>query len=211
MRFHTSLVNLVCVGAGLASLAACGGKIKYPNYYVLNFRTPIPTASQTKPLPGSVAVREFRAPAFLRGGAIVYRKSGEQLDFYHYHRWAADPRSAVTTAVVQSMEAHGIFQSVHLYDGRETSEYLVTGALDHLEEVDQGHDVLVEAAISARLVDLKTGEVLWTDSVSETTKVENHAMPDVVIGMSRAAETAVSRLVSSMQNRIDTQLRAASN
>jgi ABC-type uncharacterized transport system auxiliary subunit len=202
MRFHTSLLGLVCLCAGLASLAACGGKVKYPNYYVLNLPTPRPVAGPSKPVIGSVAVREFRAPVFLRAGAIVYRKSAEQLDFYHYHRWAVDPRSAVTTAVIKSMEAHGIFQSVHLYDGRETSDYMLTGALDHLEEIEQGHGVLVEAALSARLVDLRTGEVLWTDSVSETTKLESHAMPDIVAGMSRAAETAVGRLISSMQSRV---------
>jgi hypothetical protein len=98
--------------------------------------------TQTKPLLGLVAVREFGAPSFLRAGPIVYRQSAEQLDFYDYHRWAVEPRSAVTSAVVQHIQACGIFQSFYLFDGREPSDYLLTGTLEHLEEVDRGHDAL---------------------------------------------------------------------
>ena len=155
-----------------------------------------------KALPGSVSVREFRSPAFLRAGPIVYRQSAEQVDFYDYHRWAVDPRRAVTSAVVQNMQARRMFQSVRLFDGRGTSDYLVTGTLDHLEEVDHGHELFVEVGVSAQLMDLRTGNVLWTDASSETTKVEHRALPDIVAEMCHTAEHAVEQLVSSMQNRV---------
>jgi uncharacterized lipoprotein YmbA len=143
----------------LAGLTGCAGKIRYPNYYVLNLAAPVPAATLLKPL-GSVAVREFRAPAFLRAGPIVYRKSAEQLDFYDYHRWAVDPRRAVTSTIIENIQARGIFHSVHLFEGREPSDYLVTGTLDDLEEVDKGREVFVEVRVSARLTDLRTGDVL---------------------------------------------------
>jgi ABC-type uncharacterized transport system auxiliary subunit len=132
----------------------------------------------------------------------MYRQSAGQLDFYDYHRWAVDPRSAVTNAVVQNMQTGGAFQAVHLFDGREASDYLITGTLDHLEEVDQGHDVFVEVHVSAQLMDLRTGDVLWRDASSETTKLNTRDVPGVVAGMSQAADAAVKQLVSSMQNRV---------
>jgi ABC-type transport auxiliary lipoprotein component len=90
-----TLLGLACVTAMLASLTGCAGKTRYPNYYVLNVPAPpVPDAAQSKPLLSSVAVRELRALAFLRAGPIVYRKSAEQIDYYDYHRWAVDPRSA---------------------------------------------------------------------------------------------------------------------
>jgi ABC-type uncharacterized transport system auxiliary subunit len=199
---NANLLGLVCLTAALASLAGCAGKIRYPSYYVLNLPAPAPQATQPKPLLGSVAVREFRAPAFLRAGPIVYHQSADQLDFYDYHRWAVEPRSAVTSAVVQNMQTGGVFQSVHLFDGRGTSDYLVTGTLDHLEEVDQGRDVFVEVRVSAQLMDLKTGDVLWRDASSETTKLEHRDFPGIVAGMSQAADGAVEHLVSSMQTRV---------
>jgi uncharacterized lipoprotein YmbA len=200
--YQRTLLGLACLTGMLAGLTGCAGKTRYPNYYVLNVPAPVPAAAQSKPLPGSVAVREFRAPAFLRGGPIVYRKSAEQIDFYDYHRWAVDPRSTVTSTIIENMRAQGIFHSVHLFEGRESSDYLVTGTVDDLEEVDKGREVFVQVRVSARLTDLRTGDVLWSDTSSETTKLEDHAVPGLVAAMSQTAETVVAHLVSSMQHQL---------
>jgi uncharacterized lipoprotein YmbA len=199
---HLNFAGLVCLTGALVSLAACGSKVRYPNYYVLNVPAPAPELARPKPVLGYAAVREFSAPRFLRAGPIVYRPSPEQLGFYNYDRWAVDPRSAVTSAFVQALQARGVFQSVHVFDGRATSDYLVTGTLEHLEEVDQGHDVFISVGLSAHLLDLKTGAVLWRDTSSQTTKLERRELPDLVAGMSRAAGQAVAHLVSSMQDRL---------
>ena len=198
---HMNLVRLVCLAGVFLSLAACGGKVRYPSYYVLNV-PPTPQVIVPKPMLGSAAVREFSAPRFLRAGPIVYRQSPEQIGFYNYDHWAVDPRSAITRAMAQNLQARGLFESVHLFDGRTTADYLVTGTLDHLEEVDQGHDVFISVAVSAQLLDLKTGDVMWRDGSSETTKLDHHAVPSLVAGMSQSAEKAVTRLVSSMQDRL---------
>jgi ABC-type uncharacterized transport system auxiliary subunit len=198
----SNLLGLACVTAGLLGLAGCAGKIRYPNYYTLNVPAPAPVSAKAKPVLGSVAVRQFAASPFLRSGPIVYRQSAEQLNFYNYHRWAEDPRSAVTSAIIQNMQNRGLFQAVQLFDGRGTPDYLVTGKLDHLEEVDKGHDVFVEVGLSAQLMNLKTGDILWRDSSSETSKVEQRTVPSIVTEMSQAVESAVEHLVSSMQDRV---------
>jgi ABC-type uncharacterized transport system auxiliary subunit len=64
-----------------------------------------------------MAVREFRSPVFLREGAIVCRPSAEQIAFYHYHRWAEDPRRAVTELMMQDLQASGFFPSIDVYNG----------------------------------------------------------------------------------------------
>ena len=95
---HTKVIFYAGLMTALVGLAGCSGKIRYPSYYVLNVPIPAPAANRPVPMLGSVAVRQFDAPSFLRGGPIVYRESPEQLDFYEYHRWAVDPRRAVTGA-----------------------------------------------------------------------------------------------------------------
>src|SRR5262249_7547497 len=135
LRFAIGLI------AALVSLAGCAGKVRYPNYYVLSLPTPAGAAMQSAPAFGPAAVREFSAPGFLTDGPIVYRQSLAQLGFYNYHRWAEDPRRAVTGAIVRELRARGIFQSVDLLDGRGSPAYLITGTLDHLEEVDDGPSV----------------------------------------------------------------------
>jgi len=206
---NPKLMLAVGLTTALTSLAGCGGKIRYPSYYVLNVLNvpaPGPAMDRSKPILGAAAVREFSAPEFLREGPIAYRQSPEQLDFYNYHRWAVDPRRAVTAAMVGEMQTRGLFQSVDMFDGHGSPECLVTGTLDHLEEVDHGSDVSIEVRVSARLINLRTGEVLWQDTATETARLDERSVPGIVAEMSRELGNAVERLVSSMQDRV----RAAS-
>ena len=205
---HAKLVSIIFFAGLFEILAACGGKIHYPSYYVLNLPPPTPQAAQGKPLVASAAVRQFSAPRFLHAGPIVYRQSPEQLGFYNYDRWAVDPRSAVTGAFVQALESRGIFQSVRLFDGRTTPDYLITGTINHLEEIDQGRQVLMNVSMSAQLTNVKTGDIAWSDVSSQTTSLKGHAVPDLVAGMSQATDQVITNLVSSMQSRL-LQLQAS--
>ena len=84
----------------------------------------------------SIAVREFQSPVYLRQGPIVYRTTPEEIGFYEYHRWAADPRMLVTTAVIDHLRASGQFSMVSAYNGRPEVDYVLSGRLEKLEEVD---------------------------------------------------------------------------
>src|SRR5579864_1275312 len=201
MMNKSRLILLVGLVTAVVSLAGCAGKIRYPSYYALDLPAPARAANQSTPTYGSAAVRQFDAPRFLRGGPIAYRQSQDQLGFYEYHRWAEDPRHAVTAAMVREMQARGLFQSVDVFDGRGTPECLITGTLEHLEEVDEGANVSIEVRLSAQLLNLRTGEVLWQDTSSKTAKLDRRSVPGIVAEMSRDLEDAVQHLVSSMQDR----------
>jgi uncharacterized lipoprotein YmbA len=190
--------------AALVSLAGCAGKVRYASYYVLSLPPPASPANRPSPILGSVAVREFTAPSFLKGGPIVFRPSPEQLEFYNYDRWAENPGRVVTAAMVREMRGLGLFQSVDVYDGRGSPECLLTGTLDHLEEVDHGTNVSIEVSLSARLIDLRTGAVLWQDTSSKTAKLDQRSIPGVVSEMSRDLGDVLGQLVSSMHDRVST-------
>ena len=197
------------VVAALAGLAGCA-KIRYPNYYLLNIPAPLSTGRTVPPL-SPVAVRQFGSPAFLREGPIVYRESPEQLGFYNYDRWAVDPRRAATSAMVSEMRSRGAFQSVDLYDGGTSCDWIVSGTLDHLEEIDEGADVWIEVGLSARLKSARTGQVLWQDTSTRRVKADERSVPGVVAGMSREMGTAVQSLVTSMLDQLSSPVRAQSN
>jgi ABC-type uncharacterized transport system auxiliary subunit len=197
-------LGIVCLAGICIGLAGCGGKIQYPDYYVLNLpATPIPASTGTKPPMVSVAIRDFSAPSYLRMGPIVYRESPEQVSFYQYHRWAVDPRTTVTNAVLQNVAARGLFASVKQFDGRASADYLMTGRLDELEEIDDPHGVRVSVRVTAQLLNVNTGNVLWRDSAMETQGLEHRTMPALVDQLSQATQVSVERLISSMQKTIE--------
>jgi hypothetical protein len=78
----------------------------------------------------------------------------------------------------------------------------LTGTIDHLEEVDEGAKVSIEVSLSARLVNVRTGEVLWQGAVSKEAKLDERSVPGIVAEMSREVGNVVEGLVSSMQEHV---------
>ena len=178
-----------------ACLAGCG--VKYPSYYTLH----VPPAADL-PTPGgtraSVAVREFQAPAYLRQGAIVYRASPEQVGFYNYHRWAVDPREFLSNAIAGRLRASGRFGEVKVYDGRSDVDFILSGRLEKLEEVDYEGGVKVEVALSAQMTELRSGKTVWANAATETAKVDKRTVPSIVAEMSHAMDGAIQKLLASL-------------
>jgi uncharacterized lipoprotein YmbA len=117
MKMKRTLTMIVFALAALVILASCGGRVRYPNYYTLNLPAP-PDPPAAENVHATLSVHEFRAPAYLRQGAIVYKTSPEQLGFYAYHHWAVDPREFVTNSIIDRLRASGTFARVKAYDGR---------------------------------------------------------------------------------------------
>jgi ABC-type uncharacterized transport system auxiliary subunit len=188
----------MAVGFALATfivLAGCGGAVKYPNYYTLHLPPP-PDPPVQEGVHASLAIREFRSPTYLRQGAIVYKASPEQIGFYNYHRWAVDPREFLTNAVGDRLRASGNFTQVKLYDGRPDIDYVLSGRLERLEEIDYDGGVKVEVAISAQMTRLSTGATVWSNAVSEVGTVGQRDVPAVVAEMNHTMERAIEKLLT---------------
>jgi len=197
IKMKRTLTTIVLSLAALAILSGCGGKVRYPNYYTLNLPAP-PDPPPTENVHATVAIREFRAPAYLRQTAIVYKPSPEQIGFYAYHRWAINPCDFLTTSVIERIRASGNFVQVKPYDGRLDIEYVLSGRLEKLEEIDYEGGVKVEVAISAQMTNLATGATVWTNAVSEVGNVNKRDVPAVVSEMNHTMERAISKLLSPM-------------
>ena len=199
------------IAALLIALVALGGcaRVRYPDYYALRLPNPVSASRDSARIAASVAVREFRAPQYLRQGSIVYRPESEQIAFYDYHRWAEDPRQSLTNTIVRGLKQ--VFESVDVYDGRSGAEFLLTGSLDRLEEVDSEGSVAVEVEISGKLQNVKTGNVVWSDTSFKTSKVNQRSLPAVVAEMSRDLAEAATQLISSMRSRVSDRSLGANN
>lgn len=192
-RLTTSLITLTIT----ASLIGCVNRVKYPSYYTLHLPpvADMPIAGGTR---ASVAVREFQAPAYLRQGAIVYRASPEEVGFYNYHRWAVDPREFLSNAIADRLRASGKFAVVKIYDGRAEVDFILSGRLEKLEEVDYEGGVRVEVALSGQMTELRSGKTVWTSAASEIAEVDKRTVASVVTEMSHAMDGAIQKLLTSL-------------
>jgi cholesterol transport system auxiliary component len=176
-------------------LLGCAGKMKYPSYYTLNV-PPAPDPPAAENVRTTIAVREFRSPVYLRQGPIVYRPTPEQIGFYEYHRWAVDPRVLVTNTVLDRLRASGNYAQVKPYDGHSDTDYVVSGHLEKLEEIDYDGGVKVEVAISAQMTKLATGEIVWSNGASEVGTVAQRNVPAVVAEMNKTVERTIEKLLT---------------
>jgi len=202
-----TVTTIVFCLATLTILVGCG-RVRYPQYYTLNLPAP-PDPPPAENVHAAVAVREFRAPAYLRQGAIVYKPSPEQISFYAYHHWAINPCEFVTNSVIEQLRASGDFVRVKPYDGHSDTQYVLSGRLERLEEIDYAGGVKVEVAISAQMTDLATGLTVWTNTVSEVGDVNKRDVPAVVSEMNRTMELAIKKLLTPMPADVATGPAAA--
>ena len=126
----------------------------------------------------------------------MYKTSPEQVGFYNYHRWAVDPREFLTNAVAERMRASGNFSQVKLYDGHTDVDFVISGRLEQLEEIDYDGGVKVQVSLSAQMVKVATGAAVWTNSVTEVATVSQRDVPAVVSAMNGTMDRAIEKLLN---------------
>ena len=188
--------------AAMLFMAGCIGKVVQPHYYSLETAPEVSDAGGGNPLAGTVAVNLFTAPPYLRQGRIVYRQAPEEIGFYDYQRWAVDPAETINTAMIDSLRSRQLFSMVKRSDGRNEQDYLMSGRLERLEEVDYGGPVRVKAEISAELVNLRSGSTEWTGDASAIFNVEKSNVDSVVAQMNHAVQDCVDQLTLSLSQRL---------
>lgn len=197
-------VVIMSICAFTLLIASCGGG-RRPTYYALEV-PPAPDRALTDPrFPGTLAVCRFDTPPYLRQGRIVYRESPEEIGFYEYHRWAAQPAETVTTAMITALRSSRLFSLVKRYDGHNEQDYLLVGRIERLEEIDYGGPVRVQAQIAAELVNLRTGSTEWTGDAAAMLNVESRNVNSVVDAMNRAVQNSIDQLLGGLNQRVSTR------
>ena len=101
----------------------------------------------------------------------------------------------MTNAVVDRLRASGNFTEVKLYDGRSDVDYVLSGRIEKLEEIDYEGGVKVEVAITAQMTNLTSGSAVWTNTVDEVGTVGQRDVPAVVSEMNRTMERSIEKLL----------------
>jgi len=184
------------VSVAFAAWLGCGGPVPKTRYYVLDIPAPAPT--QGEKLGTTAMVMRFDAPRMLEQDRIVYRPAKEEVGFYEYHRWAEDPRSALTRSLLEHLRARGTFANAVAFDGRTKADYIVRGRIDRLEEVDADGAVTAHVALSAELIDAETRKPVWEGQGADSASVPLGEVSSVVAQMSRAAESSVGKLAAGL-------------
>ena len=179
---------------GALAISACGSA-RYPAYYALHFEPSAQAAVSERGI-GSLTIKELQCPDYLCEGRIVYRPTPIEVSFYQYHRWAISPRAMVAEDLAQRVRARSLFTSVSGDGSRMATDFVLTGTLERLEEVDEARQVAALCTISAQLVGTRAGAVVWSGTATQRVPVEQRDVAGVVNGLATAVRATVDRLVT---------------
>jgi len=176
-------------------LAGCGGpRGPATKYYKLEI--PPAPAPAGPAAPASLRIEPFRTASLLRQDRIVYRPSPVEVGYYEYHRWAEPPNDTVTKALADQLTKRRIFQSVEISDGGKKADYVLSGSIDRLQEVDYRGAVRVQVSISAELDDPVRQQKIWSGAASSECIVAKGDVQAVVTAMGQASQQSIARLVA---------------
>jgi len=190
-------VRAVAVFVGALIIGACGSA-RYPAYYTLHFE-PSTLAPAARRGMGTLSIKDLRCPDYLCEGRIVYRPTPDEVGFYQYHRWAVSPRAMVAPYLAERVRTRSLFTSVSEDESRIAADFVLSGTLERLEEVDEDRRVAAVCTISAQVLDTRTSVVVWRRTATERVAVEQRDVVGVVKGLETAVRASVDRLVTDME------------
>jgi ABC-type uncharacterized transport system auxiliary subunit len=183
----------------VAVFAAGCGSVRYPKTYTLDLPAAPAAAARSAAL-GALAVRDFSCPEYLCDGRIVYRPTRTEVGYYEYDRWAMALRRMITDSIADRIRTGGAFASVESAKTAAGGTYVLSGAIERLEEVDDGRDVQAVVQLSAQLVDTRVQKTIWRHSATASEPVTKRDVSGVVDSLSTATRFAIDELIASLES-----------
>lgn len=172
---------------GSGPAAGCGNSPPPVRYYQVE----LPEGEGKNAGEGVLAVERLGADAAYDEARIVYRENPYRLDYYHYHRWSAPPGIMLSDYLRLAYGETGLFDSV-VSDFGEGVDGVLGGRVMALEEVNKTEEEwLARIRLELELRDARTGELLWTQMITETEPLEAQE-PE---GLARAVAKVMERIV----------------
>jgi ABC-type uncharacterized transport system auxiliary subunit len=170
----------------LCAVAAAACSTRQPAPRIQYYTLTVPGPAPARP-PGGVEVARVTADPPYDTARIAYRVSPYRLDYYVYHRWAADPPRLVAMAI------RDWFGSASP-DGEEP--FVVSAHLRRLEEVDAADGWRGAFAVDVRVE--RGGRTVLARSFDETEPAEGRTPEAVAAALSRALGRVLAEVTSAL-------------
>jgi ABC-type uncharacterized transport system auxiliary subunit len=187
---------------------ACGS-VPRSNYYTVDYTPASPAGSVPVAAASQVGVALPQANHLLRQDRIVYFTNQNELNFYHYHRWAESPTFMVRSLLMRQLRSGGLFDDIVPYRAQKGLDYVLRGRLLAMEEVDTPTEVSARFGLELELVQQQDAHVVWSDRHTCTRPVGTKTVEAVVATMSECVQETLDRLSHSMGEAVSRLERAA--
>jgi ABC-type uncharacterized transport system auxiliary subunit len=198
-RSTTDLIWRFAASSGIAALAfglaACGAA-KPAKYYQVTYPTKSFVADDA--LNVTLVVRPIEASPLYLDDKIVYGFDNPEMGTYEYQRWSQPPAEILQMALVRGLRATGRFRSVYSLRADPSERFILTGNLYDFKEVD-GNTIVARLNYEVRLLDRKTGAVLWTHAYTHDEPAAQKSVMSFVEAMDKNVQRSIQEIAASLE------------
>jgi ABC-type uncharacterized transport system auxiliary subunit len=175
---------ILCAAIALLSAFGCGGKVPATHYYLLDYEVPPATAADSaqSPLEIALGIEPFSTQPVYRDRRIAYRVSDHEVVYYPYRYWAAAPGDLVAEQLAQHIRRSHVVSSVEVAPYGRPPDWVISGHVAKFEQVK----AMARLDLTVRLESVKTGELLWEDTMAAQKPITGHDADQIAGAMSRA-------------------------
>ena len=168
------------------------------HYYFLEFESGKQKVSDKAKFPITLKVSNFAAKPFYQERGIVYREQILEGKRYHYHRWAASPAEMFKDQLVQQLRNSGLFSTVIDKQLFAKADYLLSGEILAIEEVDHGEQWYGRVKIEVSLIDEANQTPVWLKQIEKETPIAKKQPIEVVKSINQSARQCVDEIISGL-------------
>ena len=162
--------GLLMLLVGTLGLCACGRPAEKA-YYTLRYPAPARTVAKAHPI--SVRVKQLTVRESYDRPELAIRRDQVELSYRRGRRWAERPNQMITSLLTDHMRRSGVVERITTEIGTVPPDYTLTGEVDAIEQLAAGESYSARLAMTLRLIDFKSEEVVWTHSFDERRPVGN--------------------------------------
>jgi ABC-type uncharacterized transport system auxiliary subunit len=198
LRVAARLAAIVCSLLSLAWLAGCGKPPVTVNKYLLEY--PAPELPRRSPVTEGLKVELFSTAQAFNSQAMVYRPSVYESEVYRYHRWRVNPGTMVTDFLLRDLRQSGLFKAIFGYDSTARPRFVLEGAVEEFQEVDEREVWRAVLAVNVTLLDTTkeeiTQKVLFQKNYRAAESLTDKTPQGLADAMSRAMQKLSEQVIS---------------
>ena len=183
--------------AALLALIVMGcGSPRPIKYYQVTYPTKAFVAEDA--INASVLVRLFETSHLYLDDKMVYGFASPEMGTYEYQRWAEPPVAILQNSLVRGLRASGRFKAVYTVRADPGGRFVLAGQLYDFKEVDSA-SIVARLSFEARLVDRKSGAVVWEHSYSHDEPASEKSIDAFVLAMDKNLQSGVQEVQTGLE------------
>lgn len=167
------------------------------HYYIISY--PFTTPSNETLTHFSLRVKDFSISSTYNRNQIVYRYSPHELEYYNYRFWAEKPQKMVSELIRKSITRSSLFSKVTRKLGDYPPDFILTGDIDAIEELDSSDLWFAHLSINLSLERFSDKKVVWSYSFDRKRKVLVKDPRIVVRALSEIMSKEMSLIIDSLR------------